>query len=137
MSDLDDLLSSLPGFSVLTDGMKNAALAGALIPDSFGVWPGEEGYKATYDVYFAALNLIAFLEAQPVVTNTNSEGTGVTVTVPDWSALRRYYLSQSHIIQAAGYGVMTRVEIPDLPYISPTDMSGRGTHYGDVNTDLG
>ena len=137
VDSLDELLSSLPGFDSLTTAMKSSALAGALIPDAWGMWPGEQGYVATYDNYFAAFNLIAFLQAQPVVTNTNSEGTGVTVTVPDWSAIKRYYLSQSPIINATGQDVLTRVVIPDVPQVVPTDMSGRGSHYGDINTDIG
>lgn len=137
MGTLDDLLSNLPGYSLITEGMKTAALEGARIPDSFGVWPGEEGYEPTYDNFFAALNLIGFLQAQPVVTNTGSEGTSVTVSKPEWAALVRYYRSQSPIINATGQDVLTRVIIPDVPHVVPTDMSGRGSHYGDINTDIG
>ena len=137
MSTLDDLLSSLPGYSLITEGMKTAALEGARVPDSFGVWPLEEGYEQTYDNFFAALNLIGFLQAQPVVTNTASEGTSVTVSKPEWDALIRYYRSMSPIIQTAGQDVLTRVEIPDLPHVVPTNMSGRRSHYGDIDTDLG
>lgn len=134
---LDDLLNSLPGYSLLTEAMKNAALSGALIPDADGVWPGQDGYVTTHDVYFAALNLLGFLQAQPVVTNTSSEGTSVTVSKPEWAALVRYYRSQSPIINATGQDVLTRVIIPDVPHVVPTDMSGRGSHYGDINTDIG
>lgn len=134
---LDDLLKSLPGYLLLTEAMKNAALSGALIPDADGVWPGQDGYVPTHDVYFAALNLLGFLQAQPVVTNTSSEGTSVTVSKPEWAALVRYYRSQSPIINATGQDVLTRIVIPDVPHVVPTDMSGRGSHYGDINTDIG
>lgn len=136
-NSLDELLNTLPGFDALTTAMKSSALAGALIPDAWGMWPGEQGYVATYDNYFAALNLIAFLQAQPLVTNTSSEGTSVTVAPPDWAALRSYYRSMSQIIQTTGQDVLTRVEIPDLPHVVPTNMSGRRSHYGDIDTDLG
>ena len=136
IDDLNDLLRPLPGFDVLTDSMKNQALAGALIPDSSGVWPGQPGYVATYDVYFAAYNLIGFLRAQPFVRNANSEGTGVTVDAPDWSMLLRYYASLSPILGQRP-DVLQVVPTPDPPYTHRTDMSGRDSFYGDVNTDLG
>ena len=58
-----DRLSTLPGYALLTDTMKTAAMNGALIPDSEGRWPGETDYVPTYDIYFAALKLIPFLQA--------------------------------------------------------------------------
>lgn len=137
MDELNDLLKSLPGYSLLTEGMKAAALSGSLIPDFNDVWPGQVGYITTYDVYFAAINLVGFLRAQPLVTSTSSEGTSVSVSAPDWEALLQYYRSQSHIMQATGQTVLTRVQIPDLPYVVRTDMRGRGRYYGDIDTDLG
>ena len=137
MSTLDELLGSLPGYSVLTDVMKETALAGALIPDAQGVWPGAEGYTPTPDYFFAAANLLTFLQAQPLLTSTSSEGTSVTVTAPNWNAIRQYYLSQSPIIRAAGYGVMTRMEIPDMSHTLPVSMDGRRDSYGDIDTDMG
>lgn len=135
VDDLNELLQGLPGEDLITPAMKDRALAGALIPDSSGVWPGGEGYVPTYDVYFAAYSLIGFLRAQPTVTNANSEGTGVTVTPPDWAALMRYYTGQSPIL--SGHDVLQVVPIPDPPYIHRTDMRGRDAYYGDVDTDLG
>lgn len=137
MEDLEALLQNLPGYSLITVGMKQAALDGALVPDSFLIWPGEEGYENTYDVYFAALNLLGFLQAQPVIRQSSSEGTSVAVDAPNWGALASYYRSQSRIVQASGNTVLQRVAIPEGPHVRHTDMSGRGSHYGDVDTDLG
>ncbi|AVJ49757.1 hypothetical protein PBI_LUCKY3_9 [Microbacterium phage Lucky3] len=137
MEDLEALLQNLPGYSLITVSMKQAALDGALVPDSFLIWPGEEGYEVTYDVYFAALSLLGFLQAQPVIRQSSSEGTSVAVDAPNWGALTSYYRSQSRIVQASGNTVLTRVAIPEGPHVRKTDMSGRGTHYGDVDTDLG
>lgn len=137
MSTLDDLLSSLPGYSLITEDMKIAALEGARIPDSFGVWPGEEGYEPTYDTFFAALNLLGFLKAQQVVTSTSSERTSVSVSKPEWDSLATYFRTMSPIVRASGGSVLTYVPIPDVPHVVPTNMSGRGTHYGDIDTDLG
>lgn len=137
LDDLNVLLQSLPGYALLTTDMKLAALAGALIPDPSGVWPGEAGYVTTHDVYFAALSLLGFLQAQPVVRSTSSEGTSVSVDAPDWGALARYYRSQSRIVWSTGNTVLGRVDIPEGPHVYRTDMSGRGDSYGDVDTDLG
>lgn len=135
--DLDVLLQSLPNYSLLTPGMKEAALNGAWVPDSSGLWPGNDGYEPTYDVYFAALTLLGYLQAQPMVTNANSEGTGVTVTKPDWTSLIAYYRSMSSIVMANGNSVLQKVIIPDGPHVVRTDMSGKGSnYYGDVDTDL-
>lgn len=136
MDELSALLENLPGYSSITMAMKQAALDGARIPDSFGVWPGEEGYETTHDVYFAALNLIGFLQAQPFIKSSSSEGTSVSVEKPDWSALADYYRAMSPICELQGNGVLTRVAIPEGPHVRHTDMSGRGSHYGDVDTDL-
>ncbi|QBZ73060.1 hypothetical protein SEA_PHERBOT_9 [Microbacterium phage Pherbot] len=137
LDDLNALLQNLPGFALITDTMKQAALDGARIPDSFLLWPGEEGYENTYDVYFAALTLLGFLQAQPVIRQSSSEGTSVAVDAPNWSALINYYRSQSPICRVQGNQVLQNVPIPDGPHVRKTDMSGRGSHYGDVDTDLG
>lgn len=137
MDELNALLENLPGYSSITVAMKNAALSGALIPDAGGVWPGQNGYVPTYDVYFAALNLLGFLQAQPFVRQSSSEGTSVAVDAPDWGALASYYRSQSRIVQSQGGTVLQSVAIPEGPHVRKTDMSGRGPYYGDVDTDLG
>ena len=136
IDDLNGLLANLPGFGLLSDTMKTAALQGARIPDSFGVWPGEDGYENTYDVYFAAISLIGFLQAQPVIRQSSSEGTSVAVDAPDWSGLLTFYRGQSPIMQAQSSTVLGVIAIPDRPHVKRTDMSGRGSHYGDVDTDL-
>ena len=137
MDELNALLENLPGYSSITVAMKNAALSGALIPDANGVWPGQNGYIPTYDVYFAALNLLGFLQAQPFVRQSSSEGTSVAVDAPNWSALLNYFRSQSRIVQSQGGTVLQSVAIPEGPHVRKTDMSGRGPYYGDVDTDLG
>lgn len=137
IDDLNALLSGLPGYALLTDGMKNAALAGALIPDVDNVWPGEDAYVATYDIYFAATNLVGFLKAQPVVRSTSSEGTSISVDAPDWSALQEFYRSQSPIMLATGAGTLGFIYIPDAPHVKRVPMTyGGGENSGNVDTDL-
>lgn len=143
IDELTDLLAGLPNAASVTQAMKQRALDGARIPDSFGIWPGQDGYENTYDIYFAAFSLIGFLKAQPVVTATSSEGTSVTVQAPDWGALVAYYRSMSPIMQATQQDVLREVPIPGGPHVRPTNMhstdaSGRTVpYYGDVDTDLG
>ena len=136
MGELEALLAGVPGYSSLTVAMKTAALQGARIPDSEGRYPGEEDYVDTYDVYFAALNLLGYLQAQPFISQVSSEGTSTTVQPPDWSALTRYYQSQSPIMRLQG-DTLQVVQLPYDDYIRRTDMSGRSGRFGDVDTDLG
>lgn len=137
MDDLDALVANLPNASLLTTKMKEDALAGALVPDLSGVWPGNPGYVTTHDSYFAAIGLIGFLQAQPVVRQSSSEGTSIAVDAPNWLALTTYYQSMSQIVQATTSGPLTRVSIPDGPHVVRTDMRGGGAQYVDVDTDLG
>jgi hypothetical protein len=136
MSDLDELLSPLPGFELLTPAMKQRALDGSLIPDSFNVWPGQSGYESTYDVYFAALNLISFLRAQKVVRQVSSEGTSVAVDAPDWSSLVIYYRSMSSIVSATGNTILQVVPIPDSSHVKRVNMRSGGAAHVDVDTDV-
>ena len=137
MDELEALLAGLPNASLITDGMKQSALNGAQIPDGNGVWPGQAGYMATYDVYYAALTLLGFLQAQPVVRQSSSEGTSVAVDAPNWAGLTAYYRGMSPISQATGSGILSKVLIPDAPHVRRTNMSGHGGAYVDVDTDLG
>lgn len=138
IDDLNGLLISLPGYSTLTDKMKTDALNGARIPDGAGVWPDQPGYQVTYDIYWAGISLVGFMQAQPFVKSSGSEGTQVTVEKPDWSGILTYFRSQSVIARASQSGpILTAVPIPDVPHVRRTDMSGRGDAYGDVDTDLG
>lgn len=136
IEDLSSLLVNLPNYSLLTDGMKNAALAGALIPDVDSVWPGETGYVTTYDTYFAAISLIGFLRAQPVVRQSSSEGTSVSVDAPDWKGLLAWYGTMSVIVQATSGGVLTKVLIPDGPHVDRANMHDRRYGNDNVDTDL-
>lgn len=134
---LNGLLQSLPGYAILTAQMKQDALGAALIPDSRGIWPGQPGYTATFDIYWAAISLVGFLQAQPVVRQTSSEGTSVSVDAPNWSGLLAYYRSMSPIAQATQAGpILQAIPIPGGPHVVKTDMSGRWDGYGDVDTDL-
>lgn len=135
--DLDTLLSNLPNFALITAPMKQDALNGARVPDQFGVWPGQAEYEPTYDIYFAAMRLIPFLQAQPVVRQSSSEGTSVAVDAPDWKALLAYYRSMSPISNVMGNSALQKVLIPDGPHVVRTDMSGGWNGYDDVDTDLG
>lgn len=138
MEELTDLLANLPGAALLTPAMKQAALDGALVPDARNVWPGQDEYVNTYDVYFAALGLIGFLQAQPVVRQSSSEGTSVAVDAPNWAGLTAWYRSMSKIAQVGGNGVLRVVPIPEGPHVRRVDMgSGGGDGYDDVDTDLG
>lgn len=137
--DLSALLVSLPNYSLITTQMKNDALAGALIPDSALVWPGNVGYVSTYDTYFAAISLVGFLMAQPVIRQSSSEGTSVAVDAPSWGALLDYYRSMSPIYQATNSSVLSILPIPDGPHIvrvPMTDAAGRYQGYDNVDTDL-
>lgn len=138
MDQLNELLQSLPGYSLLSTAMKQSALDGAQVPDGLGVWPGEAGYQPTYDHFFAALSLLSFLAAQPFVKSAGSEGTTVSVDRPDWAGLASYYRSQSLIARQAGGDIISVVPIPGGPHVKRTDMSGRdwmGRRTGDDNVD--
>lgn len=137
MATLDELLGNLPNYDLVTSAMKQAALDGAQVPDSQGRWPGEDNYVPTYDVYFAAISLVAFLKAQPFVKSASSEGTSVSAQAPDWDSLLAYYRSQSPIVQSTGRQVLQRVPIPDVPHVRRTDMSGGWDYSGDIDTDIG
>lgn len=136
MDDLNALLASLPNASLLTDSMKTSALNISLIPDSAGVWPGEPGYNQTYDIYWAATHLIGFLKAQPVVRQSSSEGTSVSVDAPDWSGLLVWYRSMSPIALATQGTVIGSIPIPYTEHAVRTDMRGRWNGYDNVDTDL-
>jgi hypothetical protein len=135
LEDLTALVASLPNSALLTDSMKQTALNGALIPDSFNVWPGQPGYEATHDPYFAAIGLIGFLQAQPVVRQSSSEGTSVAVDAPNWSGLVAYYRSMSPIAQTTGNDVLRIIPIPGGSHVRRTDMGNTGGGYVDVDTD--
>jgi hypothetical protein len=136
IDDLNELLQGLPGYALLTDNMKQAALAGSLIPDSNGVWPGQPGYQPTYDIYFAAVNLCTFLQAQPVIRSSSSEGSSVSVDAPNWDALLNYYRSQSPICAATGSTILQKISIPDGPHVVHVPMEVPSEVYGDVDTDV-
>ena len=136
--DLTALLANLPGAALLTAQMKLDALAGSLIPDSLGVWPGQPTYVPTYDAYYAAISLIGFLQAQPVIRQSSSEGTSVSVDAPNWSGLVSWYRSLSPIAQLTNQTVLGVITIPDVPHVIHTDMRGRsGDSNDNVDTDLG
>jgi len=137
IEDLSELLINLPGYALLTDNMKTTALATALVPDAAEVWPGQPGYVDTFDVYWAAISLLGFLQAQPFVKQSSSEGTSVSVDAPSWSGLAVYYRSMSRIAQATLRGPLGVIKIPDTPHVYRTDMSGRNDGNDNVDTDLG
>ena len=136
MELLDDLLKTLPGFETITPLMKQSALDGAVIPDSAGVWPGKPSYVTTYDVYYAAVTLIGFLKAQPVVRQVSSEGTSAALDAPQWGAVYQHFTSLSPILGMQS-GIIREVPIPGGSHVRRTDMSGVNDDYGDVDTDLG
>lgn len=136
--DLKALISVLPGSDAILDVMLEQALAMSVVPDSFGIWPGREGYETTHDIYYAALTLMGFLQAQPYTTSASSEGTSVTVKAPDWKADIESFRNLSRICGAQGNDVLTVVPIPDGPHVIPVYMGSMGGgDNGDVDTDLG
>lgn len=137
MDALEELLSTIPGYANLTLGMKQQALSSASIPDSTGLWPGQDGYTPTYDAFYAAYLLIPFLRAHPVVINASSEGTSVAVQAPDWGSLAAYLLSMSHIAQTTGQTILQRVAIPDTSDVKRVYMGNRGDGSDDTDTTLG
>lgn len=137
IDELNALLINLPNFGLLTPEMKQRALEGARIPDAAGVWPGQPNYVPTYDVYYAAIGLVGFLQAQPVVRQSSSEGTSIAVDAPNWTGLVAWYSSMSPIMGVQPGGILVPVAIPDGPHVVPTDMSGRYDGNDNVDTDLG
>lgn len=136
LTELNKILETLPGYALLTESMKTSAMNGARIPDSDGRWPQDTDYVPTYDIYFAALALLPFLQAQPVVTSAGSEGTSVSVQATDWTAVRAFYRGLSPIVSDTAGDVMSIVPIPDVPHVRRVRMNDRGGHYGDVDTDI-
>ena len=134
--DLTTLVVNLPNASILTAQMKLDALAGARIPDQFGVWPGQPGYVETHDLYFAAIGLIGFLQAQPVIRQSSSEGTSVAVDAPNWSGLVAWYRSMSAIARVSPSDVLNRITIPDVPHVRRISMTYGGDSNDNVDTDL-
>lgn len=105
--------------------------------DGTEVWPGYPGYVTTYDIYWAAMGLIGFLQAQPVIRQSSSEGTSVAVDAPNWSSLLAYYRSMSRIAAATTAGpLLTLVPIPDVPHVYPVNMRDRRGGNDNVDTDL-
>lgn len=135
-TELNKLLITLPGYALLNDAMKTAAMTGALIPDEQGRWPADPDYVARYDLYYAAVSLIPFLQAQPLVTSASSEGTSVSATAFDWNAIRQFYLGLSLIASSAG-DVLRAIPIPDQPHVYRVPMHTIGGYHGDVDTDIG
>ena len=133
---LDDLLSGIPGYGDVTSAMKDAVLANSLMPDSFDIWPGEDGYEPTYDVYFAAMNLLSFLQSKPVITSSSSEGTSVSVTPTDWGSLKAYFSSMSPIAKSIGGSTLSVITIPGESHVERTNMSEDSYDYGDADTDI-
>jgi len=136
IDDLNALLVNLPNAALVPEQMKLDALKGALIPDAAQVWPGNLGYIPTHDVYFAAISIIGFLQAQPVIRQSSSEGTSVAVDAPNWSGLVSWYRTMSPVSQATSNGLLQRVAIPDAPHVSRTDMTGRSQLNDNVDTDV-
>lgn len=137
LEDITALVANLPGAALISSKQYGDALAGALMPDAAGVWPGNPGYVETHDIYFAAIALIGFLQAQPVVRQSSSEGTSVAVDAPNWAGLLAYYRGASPICGAMGTGVLVPVRIPDGPHVYHTDMTGfGGDDSGNIDTDV-
>ena len=133
LTELDSLLSALPNSSKLTTELKERASLSALIPDADGRLPGTDGYEQTIDWAYAAWTLVGVVAAWPVTTQANSESTGVTVTPPDWEAIKAFYASLSPILRAQAGDHLTQVAIEMPPHYRRRHM--RGDY--DIDTDMG
>lgn len=127
MEELEQLLKSLPGYDLVTEGMKHKALQGARIPDADGNMPGDRKYVPTYDAYFAAYGLVGFMQAQPNVVTASSEGTSITTTRFNWDGLRQWLRSNSTICQSTDADVFTIIPVPDTKPVVHTAMYEGGS----------
>lgn len=122
MPTLDDVLALIPGGDVVSQAVKESALAKSLIPDSNGHLPGEQGYATTYDAFYAALTLLGVVRAQPAVTTASSESTSISATTPDWPSLEAWLRSQSVVCRSQD--VLTSIPITYDGYITRAYMGG-------------
>lgn len=132
---VDELLSMVPGYSSVPEGIKIHAVSSSLIPDAEGNFPGDSDYVSTHDQFYAALQLVAILSSMPAVTTTSSEGTSVTATKMDWENMRRWLKSQS-LIYSMNDSVFGIVDVTGYHDITRTNMSGKRYRYGDIDTDI-
>lgn len=131
MDELNQLLAGLPGVDKLSDSVKQQMLEQSLVPDTEGRDPYTEGYTKTYDTAYAAWLLVGVLSAFPMVTSAGSEGTSVSMTRPDWEALKRSFAVLSPIM--ARQDTLRVLRLPPDPYVRHRNMLGR---YDDVNTSI-
>lgn len=122
MPTLDDVLALIPGGDVVSQAMRESALAKSLIPDSSGHLPGERGYTPTHDVFYAALTLLGVVRAQPAVTTASSESTSISATTPNWPSLEGWLRSQSVICR--NQDALTVIPITYDDYITRAYMGG-------------
>ena len=137
MDELDIILGQVQGYDAVPNELKYHALEGSLIPDVNGVWPSKVGYIPTYDHYYAAMNLVSYLRAQPQVTSTGSEGTNVTVSPTNWDSLLIWLKSKSSIVMVSGDSVITPVSIQLGPHVVKQNMQGSGVYRGETDNTLG
>ena len=137
MDELDIILGQVQGYDAVPNELKAHALEGSLIPDVNGVWPSKVGYIPTYDHYYAAMNLVSYLRAQPQVTSTGSEGTNVTVSPTNWDSLLIWLKSKSSIVMVSGDSVITPVSIQLGPHVVKQNMQGSGVYRGETDNTLG
>ena len=122
MPTLHDVLALIPGGDVVSQAMRESALAKSLIPDSSGHLPGERGYTPTHDVFYAALTLLGVVRAQPAVTTASSESTSISATTPNWPFLEGWLCSQSVICR--NQDALTVIPITYDDYITRAYMGG-------------
>ena len=137
MDELDIILGQVQGYDAVPNELKAHAIEGSLIPDVNGVWPSKVGYIPTYDHYYAAMNLVSYLRAQPQVTSTGSEGTNVTVSPTNWDSLLIWLKSKSSIVMVSGDSVITPVSIQLGPHVVKQNMQGSGVYRGETDNTLG
>lgn len=132
MTELDKLIDGLPNADRISKEARQQMLDASLIPDADGRRPGEANYVTTYDVAYAAWRLVDMLQGFPVTTSAGSEGTSVTMTAPNWAALKTSFAAMSPILKCQ-LDVIRIVALPPDPYIKRVPMFGGND---DINTTV-
>ena len=106
--------------SPLSDDLIASCVEGAVIPDTAGRLPTDDGWQPTYDGWWAAADAALLAESLQGdrLTSVTSESTTMQVAARDWQATARLWRSKSTI----GNGLIGSIELTDrTPYIPTSD----------------
>ena len=106
--------------SPLSDDLISGCVEGAVIPDTAGRLPTDDGWQPTYDGWWAAADAALLAESLQGdrLTSVTSESTTMQVTPRDWQATARLWRARSVI----GSGRVGSIELTDrTPYIPTSD----------------